>query len=1130
MIKNFLITSVFIAFCIVEAFSQDQAILKINRSHTRGVADVAISPDEKLVVSGASDHTLKVWDVATGREIHTLRGHSQDVSSVKFSSDGKKILSGGWDGAIKLWDVTSGKVIKSIQTKFRSVNTVNFYKNDNYVVSTGDYIAIHDLKTDSLVKKIDLFRNYIGEFSMNSNGYACAEFDYRSVLVDLEKGEKIRDIPGFNKNAISSDGNLIVNETRTDSLQLYDIASGKILRRFHLDASIWKIAFSPDGKNLAVGSTGVLTVFDVATGNMIHQSTQPGEMRSLAYSKTGKYLVTGTSYSMDAGIVLLNARTFKVIRKFGANMSLSSHLKFTRDGKSFYTKGSPDDMVRKWNLSTMKIEETRTFERGSFAFSKDLNFTLVYNERGVSIQKLAQRETLISAIETDLAIASQDGEIVVFLKPGTFDLQVNNARSNKPIQTIHSRYKMSISAMAISPDKHYCATAYNESKRLVLWDLISGEEVQVTDYQGYVDLLKFLDNKTLLFGREDKGEAILQWHSIPSLDWKSKKYSNVYAFFNTMLFTPDNQFMYLGQGDYGLMDRENGPILKINLKSGSIAKKFVGHKAEVSALALSNDGKYLVSGSTSTRSNSESELRVWDANTGKLINTITSFEGGVDAIDIAPDASMILASGSDNTIRLFRIDGTELVAIIPLNGSADYIAMTPDGYFTSTKAAHGAVHYVKNGKIYPFEQFDLQYNRPDIILSRIGKSSPEIVKAYERAYRKRLKKMKIDETAFELTRTFNIPEVQLTSINERLFSVAEKSLSLTLKAQDPLYNLVSLHIRINGVPIHGINGIDLRPEKSKEYQTTLLLDLASGSNLVEVTALNEKGVESLAERFDVTCEVNTKPNLFVIAIGVSDFMDNDYDLTYAAKDATDLADLCNKSASGFAKVNVLKLLDQQVTNENTIKIKELLKHSKPDDEVILFVASHGVLDENLDYYIGTHDMEFENPSGKGLLYDNLEALLDGIGARKKLLLIDACHSGEIDKEENVLVASVAVNDGAVKNRGFKGVKRKEGLGLENSFDLMNELFSDIRKGSGTIVISSASGTEFAFESVAWKNGVFTYAFLDGLSSRKADKDNDTLVKVSEIRDYVIDKVVELTQGKQHPTIRKENLEFDFRIW
>jgi hypothetical protein len=191
---------------------------------------------------------------------------------------------------------------------------------------------------------------------------------------------------------------------------------------------------------------------------------------------------------------------------------------------------------------------------------------------------------------------------------------------------------------------------------------------------------------------------------------------------------------------------------------------------------------------------------------------------------------------------------------------------------------------------------------------------------------------------------------------------------------------------------------------------------------------------------------------------------------------------------------------------------------------------HGVLDENLDYYIATHNMEFENPAVKGLLYDDLEGLLDGIGARRKLLLIDACHSGEIDKEENVLGASVTVNEGTVKNRGFKEVKKKEGLGLDNSFDLMNELFSDIRKGSGTIVISSASGREFAFESAAWKNGVFTYAFLDGLSLQKADKDNDNNVKVSEIRDYVIDKVVELTEGKQHPTIRKENLEFDFLVW
>ena len=125
-----------------------------------------------------------------------------------------------------------------------------------------------------------------------------------------------------------------------------------------------------------------------------------------------------------------------------------------------------------------------------------------------------------------------------------------------------------------------------------------------------------------------------------------------------------------------------------------------------------------------------------------------------------------------------------------------------------------------------------------------------------------------------------------------------------------------------------------------------------------------------------------------------------------------------------------------------------------------------------------------------------------------------------------------VENGAVASRGFKKQPKAAdtGVGLKNSFDLMKELFADLRRGNGAVVISSASGEEFAFESEAWQNGVFTYAVLEGLKSGNADLNKDKTTTVTELRDYVSKRVVELTDGKQNPTSRTENLESDFRVW
>jgi uncharacterized caspase-like protein len=214
-----------------------------------------------------------------------------------------------------------------------------------------------------------------------------------------------------------------------------------------------------------------------------------------------------------------------------------------------------------------------------------------------------------------------------------------------------------------------------------------------------------------------------------------------------------------------------------------------------------------------------------------------------------------------------------------------------------------------------------------------------------------------------------------------------------------------------------------------------------------------------------------------------------------------MAMLRNKSL--YNQVIVKSLIDESVTKENIAELNSFLAGASVDDVVIIFVAGHGILDENYDYFFATHDIDFNNPKDRGLAYEVLEGLLSRTKAYRKLLIMDTCHSGELDKEEVEQSENEDVRVGDVQFRAVgTSVKMKDGFGVENANELMEMLFSDVRKGTGATVISSSGGVEFAMESAEWKNGLFTYCFINGLNEKSTDTNADGIITVSEIRSYV----------------------------
>ncbi|NCS78064.1 MAG: protein kinase [Microcystis aeruginosa K13-07] len=112
--------------------------LRTLTGHSNWVLSVVYSPDGRYLASGSWDETIKIWEVATGKELRTLAGHSYWVESVVYSPDGRYLASGSADKAIKIWEVATGKELRTLTGHSNRVFSVVYSPDGRYLASGSD--------------------------------------------------------------------------------------------------------------------------------------------------------------------------------------------------------------------------------------------------------------------------------------------------------------------------------------------------------------------------------------------------------------------------------------------------------------------------------------------------------------------------------------------------------------------------------------------------------------------------------------------------------------------------------------------------------------------------------------------------------------------------------------------------------------------------------------------------------------------------------------------------------------------------------------------------------------------------------------------------------------------------------
>jgi hypothetical protein len=343
---------------------------------------------------------------------------------------------------------------------------------------------------------------------------------------------------------------------------------------------------------------------------------------------------------------------------------------------------------------------------------------------------------------------------------------------------------------------------------------------------------------------------------------------------------------------------------------------------------------------------------------------------------------------------------------------------------------------------------------------------------------------------------------------------------------------VSEQVRVNGVPL--LTTPESKRLQGRRVRRTHAITLAPGENVVEVSSFNTRGVESPRAALTLISDASKgQEALYFVGLGVSDYADPGVqDLSFAHQDIEDVHQWFQKNheASGFAWYVSVLLTEEEGVRAGLEAARRALSKATEADTVVVMVSGHGTYTRGEDprYVFLGHDTKLSDLEGTAITLESLEDLLVNTKARRRLVLMDTCQSGDLPDARLVAVTSAPSGSRGMRARAFSvGLTSATSARSESDAKPREWLYErrfinrDLAWRTGAMVLSSSTGFESSWEDPSWRNGAFTEALLEALDGA-GDTDGNRWVSVRELDTFVRRRVPELTENRQHPTLDRDN--------
>jgi WD40 repeat protein len=324
---------------------------------------LAFSPDGRTLASGAVLVRITLWDLDKRVPRHTFDAHHRGIVTLAVAPDGKTAVTGSYyDDEARLWDMATGKTLRRFPRPGVGLWQARFAPNGRTLaLSHIQEITLWDVATAALQRQIKAQGRIVSlEFSPDGKTLASQSIDDEKVhLWDVQAGRERLALSqkrgGSYYLAFSPTGERLASTT--DDLYLWDVATGKL--SYKAPCRGHYLTYSPDGLLLALYSEPI-RIFEADTGKELASlkwRANHGGLWSLAFSPDGRFL----AMTELEKVRLWEIATRRDVHTFNGHRSWTTSVAFTPNGKALLS-GSEDATAVIWDMTPFAADKVENHD------------------------------------------------------------------------------------------------------------------------------------------------------------------------------------------------------------------------------------------------------------------------------------------------------------------------------------------------------------------------------------------------------------------------------------------------------------------------------------------------------------------------------------------------------------------------------------------------------------------------------------------------------------------------------------------------------------------------------------------------------------------------------------------------